>query len=387
MSPLIDYVQNKSTQTAYNLAEFYRLKEQYASAVTFYLESAETDYSSLNTYVCLIKAALCFEKQSYRIGTTFDLLYKAAALLPERPEAFFHLVRIFNSLEKYHEVYLLSQIQLTKFTTEQIKIDCEYDGLYTILFEKGVAAWWIGYIEEAREIMYEIYKSNYTPQYTALALNNLRSIGYPRALNSYTPEKYVKLKRKFPGSKSITSYGQVMQDMFVLTVLEGKRNGSYLEIGSADPIIFNNTYLLEKDFGWRGVSIDIDLKQINKFRLHRSNPSICADATTFNYDVLENEYDYLQVDCEPPNVSYAVLEKTISNKKFKVITFEHDAYKEGDEFRKKSRELLSKDYVLTVADVSFDKTGFFEDWWVHKSVYRNDLLGESKKTCSEYFYE
>lgn len=387
MSPLIEYIFNKSALTAFYLAEYYKAREQYASAISFYLESTDKNYSDLNTYICLIKTALCFEKQGDRVGTTLDLLYKAASILPERYEAFFHIVRILNSLKRYHEAYLLSQIQLTKFTTEQLEIDCGYDGLHTILFEKGVAAWWIGYIEESREIMYEVYTANYSPMYTSLALTNLKSIGYPRALNTYTPEKYNKLKRKFPGAQSTTSNGQVMQDMFVLTVLEGKRNGTYLEIGSADPIMFNNTYTLEKDFGWKGISIDIDQKQINKFRLHRSNPAICADATLFDYSALEDEYDYLQVDCEPANISYAVLEKIVTDKKFKVITFEHDAYKEGDEFRKKSRELLSKDYVLTVADVSFDETGFFEDWWVHKSIYRDDLLGENGKTCSKYFYD
>lgn len=387
MSPLIDYINNKNPSTTYNLAEFYRAKNQYASAITFYLEAADSKYSKLNDYICLIKTALCYEKQGDRIGTVVDLLHKACAILPERYEAFFHLVRILNSLKKYHEAYLLCEIQLTKFATEQVKIDCDYEGIHTILFEKGVAAWWIGYIEESREIMYEVYSKNYSDKYTDLAFYNLRNIGYPRSLNTYTPSKYTKLKRKFLGAENITSNGQVMQDMFVLTVLNGKREGTYLEIGCADPIMFNNTYLLENSFEWSGVSIDINLKEINKFNLIRKNKAICADATTFNYDLLDNEYDYLQVDCEPSSVSYEILEKVTKNKKFKVITFEHDAYKDGNEFREKSRRLLEKDYVLTVADVGFDKTGLFEDWWVHKSIFNNSLLGESGKVCSEYFYD
>jgi hypothetical protein len=203
----------------------------------------------------------------------------------------------------------------------------------------------------------------------------------------HTPSKYNSLKRKFPGAEKITNYSQVMQDMFVLTALNGKKYGTYLEIGSADPIMFNNTYLLEKDFGWSGISIDIDPKQISKFRLHRKNPAIHADGVLFNYNLLEKEYDYLQVDCEPASISYTILEKVMENKKFKVITFEHDAYKEGGEYREKSRNLLSKDYVLTVPNVGFDKTGIFEDWWVHKSIFTENLLGVDSKTCSEYFYE
>ena len=39
--------------------------------------------------------------------------------------------------------------------------------------------------------------------------------------------------------------GQINQDIFVLTCLNNKQNGSFLEIGSEHPIIINNTYFLE----------------------------------------------------------------------------------------------------------------------------------------------
>jgi len=44
------------------------------------------------------------------------------------------------------------------------------------------------------------------------------------------------------------SNGQALQDMFVLSVLKGKKNGTYLEIGAQEPIFQNNTAILEKDF-------------------------------------------------------------------------------------------------------------------------------------------
>jgi hypothetical protein len=40
--------------------------------------------------------------------------------------------------------------------------------------------------------------------------------------------------------------------------LDGKRNGKFLDIGASDPKIINNTLLLEKNFGWTGVQIEID---------------------------------------------------------------------------------------------------------------------------------
>ena len=52
------------------------------------------------------------------------------------------------------------------------------------------------------------------------------------------------------------SYSQAMQDIFVLTLLDGKTNGVYLEIGSFEPLKYNNTFLLTQ-FDWNGISIDI----------------------------------------------------------------------------------------------------------------------------------
>jgi len=42
--------------------------------------------------------------------------------------------------------------------------------------------------------------------------------------------------------------GDAKQDVFVVNVLNKKKNGFFLEIGSAQPKDNNNTYVLEKDF-------------------------------------------------------------------------------------------------------------------------------------------
>ena len=44
------------------------------------------------------------------------------------------------------------------------------------------------------------------------------------------------------------NHSQAYQDLFVLTMLSGKKNGRYLEIGGNHPSEFNNTYLLETEF-------------------------------------------------------------------------------------------------------------------------------------------
>jgi FkbM family methyltransferase len=52
------------------------------------------------------------------------------------------------------------------------------------------------------------------------------------------------------------SYGQFQQDLWVaLAVGRGKRNGYYVDVGSADGEENSNTYLLDQ-MGWKGICID-----------------------------------------------------------------------------------------------------------------------------------
>lgn len=51
-------------------------------------------------------------------------------------------------------------------------------------------------------------------------------------------------------------YGQVLQDKWVVeTVFPGVDNGVFLDVGSADGILYSNTKALE-DRGWTGICID-----------------------------------------------------------------------------------------------------------------------------------
>jgi FkbM family methyltransferase len=49
------------------------------------------------------------------------------------------------------------------------------------------------------------------------------------------------------------SAAQVFQDLLVLSVLGEKRGGFFVEFGATDGISFNNTYLLERKYGWQGI--------------------------------------------------------------------------------------------------------------------------------------
>ena len=94
------------------------------------------------------------------------------------------------------------------------------------------------------------------------------------------------------------------QESYVLTILEEKKNGYYLELGSADPFEGNNTSLLESKFGWKGLALDTDEAFVKKYNEERRNECIAADALTFDYkkyfeeNNFPKEMDYLQIDID-----------------------------------------------------------------------------------------
>ncbi len=49
------------------------------------------------------------------------------------------------------------------------------------------------------------------------------------------------------------SRSQLFQDVLVLFLLRGKRNGFFVEFGATDGINLSNTYLLESRFQWKGI--------------------------------------------------------------------------------------------------------------------------------------
>ena len=186
--------------------------------------------------------------------------------------------------------------------------------------------------------------------------------------------------------------------MFTLAMNNGAQYGHYLEIGSADPFYGNNTALLEK-LGWRGVSIDIDQNSVDVFKSKRRNTVIQGDATELDYETILSDngfpevIDYLQVDCDPPTVSYEALTRIPFWKhKFKVITFEHDAYVDAtNSIREKSRKYLeSYGYVLVARNIAPDRYSAYEDWWVHPDLVDANILskmlveGEEPKKADDY---
>ena len=167
------------------------------------------------------------------------------------------------------------------------------------------------------------------------------------------------------------NHSQAYQDLFVLTMLGDKKNGRYLEIGANHPTEFNNTWLLESEFNWQGISVEIDERFQGEFVIQRGNDCHLADATTFDWrEAIKNKgwrkkrFDYVSIDCEPPDITLKALENLpLDEYRFSVITFESDLYAHGVECRDIQRRILNDlGYQIVARDVA-NGAKPFEDWW------------------------
>ena len=171
------------------------------------------------------------------------------------------------------------------------------------------------------------------------------------------------------------------QEHFIIDILKKKRNGYYVELGAAHYSNGNNTYLLEKDYGWKGISFEIVESMKDEFNANRSNPCM-GDALSFNYteyfekNNFPKQIDYLQVDID---AGYDIYGRPVGNNhwtlqgliavplntyRFTLITFEHDAnmYWKNTAIRDAQREILdSFGYSLV-------QRSYHEDWWVDPKV-------------------
>ena len=161
------------------------------------------------------------------------------------------------------------------------------------------------------------------------------------------------------------SYSQSNQDLFALHTSRYKQNGFFLEIGSNHPINHNNTYILEKNYNWKGCMVEYDKSFEPLYKIHRQNSIYCMeDARIVKYrEIMDHNnfplnMDYLQIDLDVNNRStidtLRLLDNTVFDKyKFASITFEHDIYT-GNYFntQAESRRIFEKrGYLLVFPNV------------------------------------
>ena len=197
----------------------------------------------------------------------------------------------------------------------------------------------------------------------------------------YTIKDHHRLRHQFSQSERVRrNWSQSMQDMFVLSMLDGKKNGVYVEIGADQPRVISNTYLLENNFDWSGVSFELDADKVTYFNSIRKNKCFCEDATSYDYKSLfeERNYpkqiDYLQLDIDPAEGTLRALKVLpLNDYRFSVITYETDVYSSGADIQDEQIEILeSHGYQLVAKNVKCEGNPY-EDWWIDPAIVSEDV--------------
>lgn len=159
----------------FKVAVKYEEMNQSASAVSFYLRTAEYGYAEKPTlaYASLCKLAKCFEDQNDRVWTVSNCLLQAVQYLPYRPEAYFLLSRHYEKAEQWQESYTWAEMGLRQEQLSALPVDVGYWGRYCLEFQKAIAAFWVGRAKESKDMLIRLSQMDLPLQYQKAVEENL----------------------------------------------------------------------------------------------------------------------------------------------------------------------------------------------------------------------
>ena len=367
----------------YELAREYDRLEQGAGAFSWYLRAADmsegiTWDERWLQYKSMILSSFIYDRNLNRNHSVEGLLKIAISTMPERPEAYYFLSKFKQERDDWRESLMYASIGISNIENgcleDALDNDVGYPGDNALRLLYARAKWKTDGQDRSKNLAFDLkYKRNLDPETEKGATELLAQHGYPSTL-AFQFEDYHAYKFPFNGAEEIDqNYSRHFQDMFVLSCLDGKTDGTFIELGSGHPKLYNNTKLLEEQ-GWKGLSLDNSERMCHIFSRERKTPVILGDAANQDYKELfkqhcfEPQIDFLRINAEYASIE-ALKKIPFDRYEFNVIQFQHNAVWWGPEFREASRKILSKiGYILLVNDVAVDPKSPYEDWWVHPNI-------------------
>ena len=163
----------------FDVAEEYLLHNQTASAVSFYLRCVEfSPPVNAKGYTSLLRMAQCFNDQQGRELSVTNCLLQAITYDDTRPEAYFKLSEYFERAGQWQESYTWAIMGLgwAESNLEPLPADIGYPGSYVLLFQRSVAAWWIGRKDEAISGLKVLSALNLNEMYRVAVNHNLEKL-------------------------------------------------------------------------------------------------------------------------------------------------------------------------------------------------------------------
>jgi FkbM family methyltransferase len=124
------------------------------------------------------------------------------------------------------------------------------------------------------------------------------------------------------------SKSQLRQDLFVLSTLDFKREGFFVEFGATNGVDLSNTWLLEKEFSWTGI--------------------LAEPARSWLQDLKRNRDCNIETDCVWSASNSVLSFNEIENKEFSTI----NSFNSADRHAKKRKHGISYDvHTISLLDL------------------------------------
>ena len=118
--------------------------------------------------------------------------------------------------------------------------------------------------------------------------------------------------------KTYEQYSQGGQDIYVTRILKEKRDGYFIEVGANNGYTMSNTYLLEKNYGWKGICIEPTPYKIHELKNNRPN-AICLETAVFSESNLELDFTMTVIDILNVLTEYAEIAVDFLNQSGEII--------------------------------------------------------------------
>jgi len=120
------------------------------------------------------------------------------------------------------------------------------------------------------------------------------------------------------GYKTYEQYSQGGQDIYVTRILKEKREGYFVEVGANNGYLMSNTYLLEKNYDWKGICVEATPYRITELINNRPN-AICISNAVFSESNLELDFTTCPVDILNVITDYAEIAVDFLNQSGQII--------------------------------------------------------------------
>lgn len=414
---------------AFFLAEAYFDEGQWTSAASFYQkvtdmcksitqaggslsdDEAEMEYSSYLLY------SVCLKNLRNREMGEETFCNYAISVDPARPEGYVRMCEVYDSrrLEKrYHAGFEFESInwfrllgyasagEMTAAGNGDIGAAyrvhlSEYEDMRKLTAYKCIAQYMLEDYKTARLTYIGIERSGGVPAYLQKELDDLyMKYTSPLRTNAYRMNRQLHFKYPFWMFESIrknASYN--MADMFILSITNGRMDGSYVDAYPAFGADGSNVRMLSgDDWRWKGVSISTR-KSIRKemssagMRVIDVAPDDLDINIVISATAKNGHLDYLGIG--DASLSLDILKRVkFGSIGIGIITAPHMA--DDKESEAKIRDiLLSNGFYIVARNMETATAGVVEDWAANTDLIDNSYILKMKSDSSEnkvddYFY-